>query len=89
MLTAARARDLRILDVAIERDATLVARDLEPLRGGTGLTLHGLLPDPARLMLPLQGAHNVQNALVAAGIASALGIDPSMILEALCDVQVR
>ncbi len=88
MLTAARARDLRILDVAIERDATLVARDLEPLRGGTGLTLHGLLPDPARLMLPLQGAHNVQNALVAAGIASALGIDPSMILEALSKVTV-
>jgi UDP-N-acetylmuramoyl-L-alanyl-D-glutamate--2,6-diaminopimelate ligase len=88
MLTAARARDLRILDVAIERDATLVARDLEPLQGGTGLTLHGLLPDPARLVLPLHGEHNVQNALVAAGIASALGVDPSVILEALSRVTV-
>lgn len=83
MLTAAGARRLQILDVAIEREATLVARDLEPRRGGTALSLHGLLPEPARLMLPLQGEHNVENALVAAGIASALGCDPSAILEAL------
>ncbi|MGB0331570.1 MAG: UDP-N-acetylmuramoyl-L-alanyl-D-glutamate--2,6-diaminopimelate ligase [Planctomycetota bacterium] len=88
MLTAARARDLRILDVAIERDATLVARELESVQGGTGLTLHGLLPDPARLVLPLHGEHNVQNALVAAGIASALGADPAGILEALSRVTV-
>ncbi len=88
MLTAARARGLQILDVAIERAATLTARDLEPLRGGTGFTLHGLLPEPARLVLPLHGEHNVENALVAAGIATALGCDPSATLEALSRVTV-
>lgn len=86
MATAAAARGLRILDVAVDRDAALVARDLEPVPGGTRLSLHGILPEPASLRLPLQGEHNVQNALVAAGIASALGCSPAEILAALAEV---
>ncbi len=86
MLTAAAARGLKILDVAIEGDAVLSARDLERFAGGTRLTLHGLLPEPARLALPLQGEHNVENALVAAGIASSLGCSPAAILTALSRV---
>ncbi|MDB2576252.1 UDP-N-acetylmuramoyl-L-alanyl-D-glutamate--2,6-diaminopimelate ligase [Planctomycetota bacterium] len=86
MLTAAAARGLKVLDVAIEGDAAITARDLERFAGGTRLTLHGLLPEPARLALPLEGEHNVQNALVAAGIASSLGCSPAVIVAALSQV---
>lgn len=86
MLTAAAARGLKTLEVAIERDADIVARDLERFAGGTRCTVHGLLPEPARITLPLPGEHNVQNALVAAGIASSLGCAPSAIVAALSQV---
>ena len=83
MRTAAIARGLRVLDVAVGEDAELAARDLEPIAGGTRVSLYGLGSDPVRLDLPLQGEHNVENALVAAGIASALGCSSTAILKAL------
>ena len=83
MREAAEARGLRVLSVDVERAADLWARDLEPVEGGTGLVLEGLVEEPAQVLLPLRGQHNVENALVAAGIAVSLGADRRAVLRAL------
>lgn len=86
MAAAASQRGLRVLTVDVERDADLTARDLVPVEAGTRFSLAGLLPEPVDVLLPLRGEHNVQNALVAAGIALSLGGDPASILAGLAEV---
>lgn len=68
----ARANGLRVLRVG-GTDGDLQARDVRLDDQGVRFTLH---PQGVAVRVPLVGAHQVSNALLALGAAHALGIDP-------------
>ena len=47
------------------------------------------LDDPRRVQLAVAGAHNVANALAAAGLALAAGLEPELIAERLGSVSIE
>ena len=71
-LRAARAHTDRVFSVGVETPADIVARDLVPHEAGTA----ALVETPfgrGRVSIPLLGAYNVENALVALVLAVGLG----------------
>jgi UDP-N-acetylmuramoyl-L-alanyl-D-glutamate--2,6-diaminopimelate ligase len=70
--------------LTVGRDANAVVRALDEMAGpvSTELTLSGPWGDE-RLVLPLAGRYNVENALVAAGCATALGIGIDRVVAGL------
>jgi UDP-N-acetylmuramoyl-L-alanyl-D-glutamate--2,6-diaminopimelate ligase len=70
------------LSVGLTSDATVQARDIRLRADGSDFTL--VTPaGTVAISLPLAGAFNVSNALVAAGCALASGIDPRTIAAGL------
>ena len=68
---------------AVDADADLVARELRAEDDGTHFTLTLPGVGSRAAFLPLWGAHNVQNALTAAGLALAAGASVDAILDGL------
>lgn len=73
----------RVLTVAIEGEADLVARDLWFHAGGTTFRLEGLGLPSVEVTMPLLGRHNVQNVLCALAAAAGLGLGLGAVLPAL------
>lgn len=78
--------DVRVISFGLAPEADVRASDVETNENGSLFTLH-IGPVEARVKLPLQGAHNVINACIAAGVASALDIDIAQIKKGLESVQ--
>lgn len=73
------------------RSADLQARNIildNAARAAFDLHLPGL-DGPRRVQLAVAGAHNVANALAAAGLALAAGLDPELIAERLGSVSIE
>ena len=68
-------------DVEVRPYALTDAVELTPTSAGSRFVLRG-----ETVVLPLQGRHNVANALCAAGIADWLGIDPATVAAGLASV---
>ncbi|QDV08216.1 UDP-N-acetylmuramoyl-L-alanyl-D-glutamate--2,6-diaminopimelate ligase MurE [Planctomycetes bacterium Poly30] len=66
-------RGLRVIRVAVEAEGDLVARGLQLDERGARFTLSGMGFGDAEIVLPLRGAHNVENALVSTAIARCFG----------------
>jgi UDP-N-acetylmuramoyl-L-alanyl-D-glutamate--2,6-diaminopimelate ligase len=82
---AARARGLRVMTVGTggnALDRTSLARD--GFRQTIGVSVGGKSYD---VLLPLVGAYQVENALVAAGLAIAVGEDTAAVLNTLGDLK--
>ena len=82
----ARSTDLPITTVAISRDADVTASSIGEYMDGTSFIIDapaGSFP----VRLPMAGRFNVQNALVAAGIAVELGVPPGSIARGLASVE--
>jgi len=78
----ARARPQRHLIRVGSADADVFARAIEP--GATSTSFELVIGGQSEpVALPLVGAHNIENALVAAGCAHALGVDGAVIAAAL------
>lgn len=78
----ARSRGLRLLTVGARGDAIRLAGRTPTALGQTVmLTVAGI--GDRTLNLPLIGAYQAANALVAAGLAIATGIEPARVLDAL------
>ena len=73
-----RAADLRAENVVLDAAA----------RAAFDLHLPGL-DEPRRVQLAVAGAHNVANALAAAGLALAAGLAPELIAERLGSVSIE
>lgn len=86
MREAALARGARIVSVAVEGPADLQASGLSETARGMEFTLSGMGLGRRRLHLPLAGTHNVENAVVAAGIARAMGVGGDDLVGALSAV---
>ncbi|TNF29508.1 MAG: hypothetical protein EP329_15535 [Deltaproteobacteria bacterium] len=67
----------------VEREADITATAVRPEPGGTRFILGLPGHAPREVLLPLWGAHNVQNALTAAGLALAAGAAPDAIVDGL------
>jgi UDP-N-acetylmuramoyl-tripeptide--D-alanyl-D-alanine ligase len=75
--------DVRVIRYGLGDNADVTARDLE-LGGLDGASFRLVTPaGEADGRLPLVGRHNVMNALAAASVGVALGLDPATIAEAL------
>ncbi|MEM9800301.1 MAG: UDP-N-acetylmuramoyl-L-alanyl-D-glutamate--2,6-diaminopimelate ligase [Planctomycetota bacterium] len=83
MRAIAADRGLRVLRVDVERDADLVARDLVFDDRGVRFEMVGAGLAPRRVRVPFSEDHNVENALVAVGLARALGMPSIPLVEAL------
>lgn len=78
--------DVDALSFGYENEADISATSIEAQDGQTRFTLH--LPESSiDVTLPLAGLHNVRNACAAAAIATALGVPPEKIREALESVE--
>lgn len=77
----------RQLSFGIEADADIRARDIQPGGEGSGFTLVVRDAGEASVSLPLQGVHNVRNALAAAALAHACGIGLDVIVAGLQAMQ--
>lgn len=78
---------LPVTTVAISRDADITASAVVDSMGGTSFVIS--TPDSSfPVRLPMAGRFNVQNALVATGIAIELGIGPDAIAGGLASVHV-
>ncbi|MDP5277498.1 Mur ligase family protein [Sphingomonas sp. DG1-23] len=64
----------RLTSFAIERDADLVARNLEQQPFGAAFDLHAGGAAPVRVTLQVPGRHNISNALAALGAVQAAGV---------------
>ena len=73
-----RQADLRAENVALDAAA----------RAAFDLHLPGLA-EPRRVQLAVAGAHNVSNALAAAGLALAAGLDPELVADRLGSVSIE
>ena len=83
-LTERLVRDARcpVVRVGVARDADVRAAEITRSNGGYTFLLH-LDHQEAHVRLPLPGAHQVRNALVAAAIGHTLGLSPREIVAAL------
>jgi len=80
---AVLARDLTdVITVGTHASALVRATDLALDAEGSTFTLH-VAEEPVPVRLPLAGAFNVSNALVAAGCAYALAVDLEVIVRGL------
>ncbi|MFT5731425.1 MAG: UDP-N-acetylmuramoyl-L-alanyl-D-glutamate--2,6-diaminopimelate ligase [Planctomycetota bacterium] len=82
MVERAQARDLQVIRVAVEEAAKedgdrseghLVASDVHLDERGARFRMDGLGFVEQEILLPLRGAHNIENALVAVALAHCLG----------------
>jgi UDP-N-acetylmuramate--alanine ligase len=84
-------RERRLLTYGLSPEADLVAEGLAPRTTGCRFTVRGPRPAAAgtgpgelgEIDLPMPGLHNVRNALAAAGVGLALGLDFGVIARAL------
>lgn len=83
-LASELSADYDILTVGTSEEAVIRAKKVEPQPHGTYFTLETPTGE-AYVTLPLPGAYNVDNALVAAGCAYGLGVDVETIAEALSE----
>lgn len=83
-LASELSADYDITTVGRSEQALIRAINLEPQMHGTKFTL--VTPrGNAPVELPLAGAYNIDNALVAAGCAYNLGVEPDVIARALSE----
>ena len=82
----------RVLTFSVQgRQADLRAENVDldaAARAAFDLHLPGLA-EPSRVQLAVAGAHNVSNALAAAGLALAAGIAPELVAERLGSVSIE
>lgn len=83
-LAMALPRD-RLVTVAIEGEADLVARGLAPQPFGIAFDLIARGAAPLRVMLAVPGRHNVANALAAIGAVQAAGVPLADAVAAIAD----
>jgi len=83
MVASARDAGARVVRARVEAEGDLVARDVETTARGLRFTLEGEGLVPARVTLPLPGRHNLENALVAIGLARAVGAHGDAVHAAL------
>lgn len=77
--------DIAVTTVALDGRADVTATDLSSSLAGSSFTLHG--PDASyQAWIPLPGRFNVGNALIAAAIATELGIDHEAVIAGLAEV---
>lgn len=81
-LASELSADYDVLTVGTQPEANVRAINVEPQPFGTYFTLQTPSGE-AYVTLPLPGGYNVDNALVAAGCAYALGVDVKTIAESL------
>lgn len=86
MIEAARARGARIVTYGIGSRADLSASQIRVDPKGIHLFLHGMGISKSGLFLPVQGRHNVENALAALAAVLVSGASPSAALEGLATV---
>jgi UDP-N-acetylmuramoyl-tripeptide--D-alanyl-D-alanine ligase len=83
---AQRAGAHRVLRFGLDHGAEVAARDIQPGVDGSRFVLQ--LPDgQAAVALAMPGRHNVRNALAAAAIAHALGLDVATIAHGLAEAR--
>jgi UDP-N-acetylmuramoyl-tripeptide--D-alanyl-D-alanine ligase len=81
-----RAGGHRVLRFGLEASAEVGARDIQAGADGSRFTL--LLPDGhAEVALAMPGRHNVRNALAAAAVGHALGLDVATIARGLAEAR--
>lgn len=79
---AERAHGHRLIRFGLDASADVSARDIQPVDGGSRFTL--VTPQgEAAVELALPGRHNIANALAAASMALALGVDVATIAAGL------
>jgi len=84
-IAAAKRRDLRLITVGEQGDTiTLISR--ESLDDAQALTI-GFVGNTYKVLLPLAGAFQASNALVAAGLAIGLGEDAAKVFAALAHLK--
>lgn len=84
-IAAAKRRDLRLITVGEQGDTiTLISR--ESLDDAQALTI-GFAGNTYKVLLPLAGAFQASNALVAAGLAIGLGEDAAKVFAALAHLK--
>ena len=84
-IAAAKRRDLRLITVGEQGDTiTLISR--ESLDEAQALTI-GFAGNTYKVLLPLAGAFQASNALVAAGLAIGLGEDAAKVFAALAHLK--
>ncbi len=73
MARRAEERSLEVIRAIVDGEGDLVARDVRMDERGARFQLFGLGFSGEDVTVPLRGIHNVENALVALGIARSLG----------------
>ncbi|NPC53990.1 UDP-N-acetylmuramoylalanyl-D-glutamyl-2, 6-diaminopimelate--D-alanyl-D-alanine ligase, partial [Corallococcus exiguus] len=76
----------RVLRYGLEHSADVTARDIRAGAQGSQFTLVAPAGE-ARVVLGLPGRHNVSNALAAASLALAAGVDLALIAAGLAEAQ--
>jgi len=78
----------RIIRFGLDQPADIQARDIRTLGIGNGMAFTLQLPDTElEIELPLDGLHNVANALAAAAAAAALAVAPQNVKTGLENVR--
>lgn len=83
MRRLAAAAGARVVTVDTEHGADLMARGIERSLRGLSFELVGMGISATRVLLPLRGDHNVENALVAAALARSLGVCAKSVIDGL------
>ncbi|MDO5044234.1 MAG: UDP-N-acetylmuramoyl-L-alanyl-D-glutamate--2,6-diaminopimelate ligase [Coriobacteriia bacterium] len=78
-----KERGLDYITVGRSHKADVYPQKIELTTHGTNLELHGLDGETIHIHVPLIGSFNVQNTLVAAGIAHEMGLSSQEVAEAL------
>ena len=86
VIDVCKKRGLKIFDVGA-KGASLRLQYCEPETIGTAIRVFHQPYEAISMILPLPGAFQVSNALVAAGLAIASGDDPKRVLSALIDLK--
>ncbi len=85
VINVCRSRGLKILDVG-QKGAAITLRGAAPAVDSTSLVVRHAGVD-YEFVLPLAGAFQVSNALVAAGLAIASGDEPALVFAALARLE--
>jgi UDP-N-acetylmuramoyl-L-alanyl-D-glutamate--2,6-diaminopimelate ligase len=80
-----QSRGLKVIDVGA-RGAAIALRHVAPAADSTAMTVHHAGMD-YDIILPLAGAFQVSNALVAAGLAIACGDEPARVFKSLAQLE--
>ena len=84
-IAAAKRRELRLITVG-ERNQTITLSSCQSVGDAQALTI-GFARKSYDVLLPLAGAFQASNALVAAGLAIGLGEDPARVFAALAHLK--